>query len=182
MKLEPVDHSNRLWRITDVVSTDLLQDIQTYDWNNAPAEVTFAIPNCQRFTMSVELIPLLQKLDTQLRQAVSKISQTLGLHFSFFYTDYWLDRPGWTVPMHTDSFIACSLQLYWVGDSGTGTTFYNSNDVYDVKYQFDFTPNTGYLMLNMVEHDAQPLQWHAMLTPITSPRLSSYTRLGPYHR
>jgi hypothetical protein len=49
--------------------------------------------------------------------------------------------------------------------------------------QFEFLPNSGYLMLNQLHCDgSQPLQWHGMLTavPAHQIRLTTYTVFGQY--
>lgn len=182
LSCKPVDTSGRLWLVENIIDAVLLQKIQQHDWTNAPASISQPQPGWTRKKVDVQSVPLLQQLDTALRQAVSKLEEKTGLYFSYYYNDFWLDPPGWRVPLHTDSFIYSSLQIYWLGEPGTGTSFYHTKNLADLRYQFDFVPNTGYLMLNMIEHGVQPLQWHAMTVPTTQYRFSSYTRLGPYYQ
>jgi len=87
-------------------------------------------------------------------------------------TSWWIDEAGFECPIHTDdSRVKVALQMFWIGNKDQGTVFYNDKDYSSVRKQFDFVPNTGYLMIN------SPDQYHAMMTPIPegSFRLTSYT-------
>lgn len=184
MRISATDHSNNLFVIEDVVPRDLEQALDQHDWSALTGTPSLPQPDWHRENLSPGDHVLLLELDSALRWARYEIERQLDLEFSYCYTDFWLDRGGFSVPVHTDSIIASSLQLYWHGPAHTGTTFLNSKDPQDVRYQMQFRPNSGYLMLNMSVNDIQPLQWHGMFQDLErdSIRLTSYTRLGPYWR
>ena len=186
MKLTAVDDTNRLFQVSDIVPADLVTRLQNNDWEKESGNIFLWQPDSNyaqhaRKELSIAQSPLLKELDANLRRCAQDIAQILDLDFSYYYTAYWLDPPGWKIPIHTDCYIPCSLQLYWMGEPNTGTTFLHTKSTSDVRHQFDFAANTGYLMLNMVEDGVQPLQWHGMFEPITQWRFTTYTRLGSYY-
>lgn len=184
MRIQAIDQDNNLFSVEDIVPASLAQALDQHDWSGLAGNPSLPQPGWQRSNIDASSHALLRELDAALIWSRYQIQQQLGLQFSYCYTDFWLDRGGFSVPVHTDSVIASSLQLYWHGPAGTGTTFLNSKNPNDVRYQMQFRPNSGYLMLNMSVDGVQPLQWHGMFQDIDrdSIRLTSYTRLGPYWR
>jgi|694.fasta_scaffold00284_19 hypothetical protein len=181
MEIKAIDDTNTLFSLHNLVDQDLVDQLQDIDWASVP---TLPFMSAQhRKVVVLEAVPLLQKVDTQMRQKSKVIAHKLGLEFDFYYNDFWIDFPGWSVPLHVDSQVFCSWQSYWFGPENTGTTFYTDRLGTEVKYQASFSPNTGYFMLNMPVDGAQPLNWHDMkhTIPEGQLRLTSYTRLGPYH-
>jgi hypothetical protein len=185
MRLHAVDDSNRLYFVENVVSDDLVGKLQDVNWQEQDGDYFLHQPDkdyikTARKAINIDHSPTLKELDRQLRSQSKTIADLLQLDFSYYYTDFWLDKPGWKIPVHTDLWIPCAWQMYWYGEPNTGTTFLWTQSKSDIRHQFDFRPNTGYLMLNMPEEHYQPLQWHGMFEPITQWRFTSYTRLGPY--
>jgi len=185
MRVVPVDESNRLFYVEDVISDTLLEKIQLIKWQDQTGPLFLHQPDKDyaknaRRAIDISNSSVLKELDKQLRKQSLEIAQQLKLDFSYYYTDYWLDKPGWKIPIHTDLWIPCAWQMYWYGESNTGTTFLWTKSKDDLRHQFEFKPNTGYLMLNLPQDNYQPLQWHGMFKPITQFRFTSYTRLGPY--
>ena len=182
MKVTAVDSSLDLFVVDDVVEPSLVKALQHIDWQQMTGVGNLPQEAWPRLNLTWHCQPLIRELDTQLRWARYEIERELGLYFSYCHSDYWLDQGNISVPVHTDSIIASSMQLYWCGPAESGTRFLNSKDPQDVRYQCEFRPNSGYLMLNMPRDGVQPLQWHCMLadTPKDQLRFSSYTRLGAY--
>ena len=182
MKVTAVDSSQNLFIIDEVVDTSLIRDLNNVDWQQISGVSNLPQQSWPRLNLTWHDQPVIRELDKQLRWARYRLERELGLYFSYCYSDYWLDQGDISVPVHTDSIIASSMQLYWLGAAESGTTFLNSKDPQDVRYQCEFRPNSGYLMLNMPCNGIQPLQWHCMLTemPKDQLRFSSYTRLGAY--
>jgi hypothetical protein len=182
MRIEATDSHNTLFVVDDVVDQALVRQLQEQDWSKLSGVPSLPHPNWNRTSLSWEQTPLLRELDIQIRSAKREIESALGLEFTYYYNDFWLDRGGFSVPIHTDSDLHSSLQLYWVGPLSTGTTFLWSRDPKDIRYQMQFRPNSGYLMLNQPVDGTQFLQWHGMfetLSPDTL-RLTSYARFGSY--
>ena len=182
MRVKQID--NRLYAVQDIVTDELSSLLLTHDWSTEHGNMFLNQPGAYVYTarkaLDITRSKILKRLDMELRQAVKTLSKLINLEFSYYYTDFWFDPPGFEIPMHTDCFVPCSFQVYWVGESNTGTTFCNTKQQNDLRYQFDFIPNTGYLMLNLPEDNFQPLQWHGMFQPITKNRFTTYSRLGPY--
>jgi hypothetical protein len=182
MRVTAVDSVRDLFVIEEVVEPSLIKHLNNIDWYQMAGIDNLPQSDWPRLNLFWHHQPVLKELDTQLRWARYEIERQLGLYFSYCYTDYWLDQGDLSVPVHTDSIIASSMQLYWIGPADSGTTFLNTKDPKDVRYQCKFRPNSGYLMLNMPRDGMQPLLWHCMLTkmPKDQLRFSSYTRLGSY--
>jgi hypothetical protein len=180
MKVTQITDDKTLWAVEDVVDQTLVDKLQEINWWEIPTVPFMSVQD--RKIVVLEAVPLLQKIDSQMRAQAHALAKMLDLEFDFYYNDFWLDYPGWTVPMHTDSAVFSSWQMYWAGPSTTGTTFYHDRLASAVRYQAPFKPNTGYVMLNMPKDGVQELNWHDMRVPIpeNSIRLTSYTRLGPY--
>lgn len=180
MKVTQITDDKTLWAVEDVVDKHLVDQLHTIDWNTVPTMPFMSVNN--RKVVVLEAVPLLQQIDSQMRTQSKVLAKKLNLEFDFYYNDFWLDLPGWTVPMHTDSAVFSSWQMYWFGPENTGTTFYEDRLASAVKYQAPFVANTGYLMLNMPKFGVQELNWHDMRVPVpdSTLRLTSYTRLGPY--
>lgn len=169
--------SGRLWQVTDLLPADQAEDIISTDWMNLPwtiapqqqgwlrREIKWNHPSSQRFA---------RYIDSQL----DAINQAVGTNFVRSAGQFWVDRPGFAVDMHTDGHLANSLQMYWIAPDETyGTGFYNYKNKDSLLHQFLSRPNTGYLMLNHRNDDgSQPLQWHGMFNPVPEGhiRVSSY--------
>lgn len=182
MRIRAVDNNQDLYILDEIVDPALIDELHRIDWQLIPGVGNLPQQDWPRLNLRWRHQPLLQELDAQLRWFRYELERQLGLFFSYCYTDYWLDRGGLSVPVHTDSIIASSMQLYWMGPAESGTTFLNSKNPNDIRYQCEFRPNSGYLMLNMPRDGVQHLQWHCMSAKLSEHclRFSSYTRLGAY--
>jgi hypothetical protein len=174
-----VDDRNRLWSVEDLLPAEQVQEIITIDWSSlawspsggqetwARRQVNWDDPTAQRFG---------QYINAQLPE----INRALGTEFQQCGGHFWIDQPGFTVPLHTDGHVPNAMQMYWImpgAEWGTGFYRYKSTD--SLLYQTQSLPNTGYIMLNHLAEDGhQPLLWHAMLNPVPEGtiRVSSYWR------
>jgi len=174
MKLTAVDDTNRLFLVEDLLPVDTVNQILNLELDT----LLWRCPEYQAGwrRRELSLTPVLEDINSQISDSV------LGTEFEFDFvsTKWWLDEPGFTVDIHTDGHLPSSMQIFWIAESTKyATAFYNSKNSKDVRYQFDFVANTGYMMLNGLDSTgAQPLQWHGMLNPTTKFRLTSYTTFG----
>lgn len=184
MILEPID--DRLYKVSNVLPDELVQQLVELNWLNFPYYTDDRMPNRQSMYLH-GLNDIVTQAEVIFHNLYTQIEETCNIQFvreEHVNTSWWYDSPGFRVPLHTDGQLPSTLQLFWsAAGEQYGTKFYNSKQVHDVKYDFPFIPNTGYLMLNCPDIDgAQPLQWHGMLNPVPEGtyRLTSYTRFGTY--
>ena len=98
-------------------------------------------------------------------------------------TAFWVDEPGFICPIHTDGLLPGSVHIMWYGKSNLGTTFYHDKNLDSVRYQVEFKPNNGYIMINQPDlSGVQPLLWHAMMNPVPQNdyRVTSYTMINVF--
>lgn len=184
MLLEPID--NRLYKVSNVLPDELVTKILEIAWEEFSYETDERMPH--RKTIFAHGEPgILTQAETIFHNLYKQIEETCKIQFSrdiYFNTIWWYNQPGFKVGTHTDGHLPSSLQLFWSAPGEQyGTKFYNSKCETDIKYDFPFIPNTGYLMLNCPNPDgSQPLQWHGMphYVPEGSHRLTSYTQFGTY--
>lgn len=98
-------------------------------------------------------------------------------------TAFWVDEPGFICPIHTDGTLPGSIHIMWHGTPNLGTTFYKHKDLNSLRYQVEFIPNNGYIMINQPDDSGtQPLLWHAMMNPVPQNdyRVTSYTMINVF--
>jgi len=187
MKITQVDDNGRLFRVEELLPTELMGQILDLDWNSLPWQREDQQEMWARKSVSKESVPVLREACQYIAGLHHWLEERFQIQFeygtNFGNTNWWIDQPGFTTPMHTDGELPLSLQMYYVGNQNLGTSFYTYNNEGALIKKFDFLPNTGYLMLNGKNPDgSQPLHWHAMLTPVPANtiRVSSYTVFPNY--
>jgi hypothetical protein len=116
-------------------------------------------------------------LKTKWEQITQQLGPSGWPYPTYPESTFWLDEPGFDCGIHTDGELPGAMQLYWIGNSNLGTTFYHNKNGKNIRVQFKFVANQGYVMINLPDHHGyQLLQWHGMLTPVPKDtfRLSSY--------
>lgn len=182
MIIEPIDSERRLFAIRDILSLDLVEQLQQLDWLDLPFGSQPGQETWPRRLL--EPNPTLTKITEQLYNHIQELGNACGVEFKYPSTGWWLDEPGFTVSIHTDGHLPCSMQIFWVMPTEQhGTVFYNSKVPKDIRFAPKGIPNTGYIMLNLPDSNgAQPLHWHGMLNPVPKDtfRVCSYTTFGTY--
>lgn len=180
MNVTAVDSTNRLFLVEDILPKDMISQLHNVDW----LSLEWKRPTAQEKWLRRELAitPELSTLNDSIAVCLPVLEQECNVQFSSMYTTWWLDEPGFKVDIHTDGHLPSAMQLFWIAESEDfGTAFYNSKNRTDLRHQFMFCPNSGYLMLNgLDQHGAQPLQWHGMLKRTSTVRITSYTTFGSY--
>ena len=184
MKITAIDDTRRLFRVEDIVSPELLAELEQLDWSNVPwtrQPMQEAWPR----RLLEPTHPTLDKVITCINDALAQVCEVCNINIGgIVTTGFWLDEPGFTVSIHTDGHLPGSMQLFWVMPSKQhGTVFYNSKRPEDVRFAPESIPNTGYIMLNKLNEDgSQPLHWHGMLNPVPegTVRVTSYTVISTY--
>lgn len=178
MLITPVDHEPNLFQVHNAVSADLVAQIQQTDWLSQPWTPQEGQESWSRRRLINTSIAWIGQWDqeiaaqwNQIETAVSRPLQPYG------GTAWWVDEPGFTCAMHTDGEMPGSMHLVW---QGPGTAFYWYKDPTTLRWQTPSTANAGYVMINQPDADgSRKLLWHAMLTPSTIYRVTSYTWIVP---
>jgi len=180
MNIQPVDSTNNLFSIVDVVPDDLVKQIVNTDWMSLDYTRGLLQETWPRRRITDSAIPWLDQWETHLRSVWDQIIHSIQSdppvqYLGYGSTAWWVDEPGFDCAMHTDGELPGTMQLYWIGDDDQGTGFYHSNNVKDLRHQFEFVPNRGYIAV-------RDPQWHAMLKTVRPGqfRVSSYSWIVPY--
>lgn len=178
MQICAVDQENNLFRVENVISDQLSQQVLATDWLSLPWTRQQGQENWARRRIVDNAIPWVSQWHRELSQAWPEIQRQLGVKLAPYYgTAFWLDEQDFTCSMHTDGELPGSLHMTW---TGPGTTFYWYRDPASVRYQTPSQPNSGYIMINQPDATGyRKLLWHAMLTPVENFRVTSYTWITP---
>jgi hypothetical protein len=180
MQITPVDSENNLFRVENVVSAELSQQVQATDWTILPWTRQPGQEQWARRCIVDSAISWMSQWHEEMNSLWPSISDALGIAIApYCGTAFWLDEQGFTCGMHTDGELPGSLHMTWIG---SGTTFYWHNNPNTVRYQIPSQPNAGYIMTNVPDNNSyRKLQWHAMLNPVPKNtfRLTSYTWIIP---
>jgi hypothetical protein len=178
MQITPVDSENNLFKVEDVFTLNLVEQILATDWLNIPWKRQEGQENWARRRLDNSTLPWINEWDSQLGQAWDSIEEAVGIKLQPYYgTGFWLDEDGFTCDMHTDGELPGSLHMPWIGP---GTSFYWHKDPNTLRYQVPSTVNAGYIMINRADETGyRKLLWHAMLTPVKNFRITSYTWITP---
>jgi hypothetical protein len=176
-RIVPVDSDHRVWSVEDLLPADLAEEITHTPWLDLAWQPSIGQESWPRRMISWQDAQA-QQLSQLISAELPQINQALGTRFTQAGGHFWVDLPGFTVPIHTDGHLPNSMQLYWtVPGPEWGTGFYRYKQTDSLIYQCVSRPNSGYIMLNHLEDNgSQPLLWHAMLNPVPEGtiRVSSY--------
>jgi len=175
-KIIDTDGTGRIYQVNKLLTDVEVEDVMATDWLALPwrrGELQEQWP--RRWIAACDK---LNQLNSYVDSKFNLIKQLTGKNFSNMHTHWWVDEPGFTVPMHTDGHLSYTMQLYWeVPGEEYGTVFYYYNNVNQVRFRALSVPNHGYLMDNHCENNYQLLHWHAMLNKVPEGkiRVSSYS-------
>ena len=173
----PVDDSNRLWQVCDLLPAEQAEEIQATDWSSLHTHLSLRQESWTRRQVALD-DPVSQRYNAYINSQLPQVNQALGTNFERSSGHFWIDPPGFTVGLHTDGHRPNAMQLYWtVPGPEWGTGFYRHKRQDSLLYQFRSQPNSGYIMLNHLAADgSQPLLWHGMFCPVPEGhiRVTSY--------
>jgi hypothetical protein len=178
VQITPVDSENNLFRVENIFTPNLVQQVLATNWLSIPWQRQEGQENWARRRLENLALPWANEWDQQLGHAWNDIATAVGIKLQPYYgTGFWLDEDGFTCSMHTDGELPGSLHMTWIGP---GTSFYWHKDLSTLRYQVPSTPNSGYIMINRADDTGyRKLLWHAMLTPVENFRITSYTWITP---
>lgn len=175
MNILAVDDVLNLFQVSDIYPQELLAEFTAIDH----LQTDWRKEDWQHQYPRRRLIYAADSIYTQLENCVKAHLQTIGKFVDVDMvacdTGFWLDLPGFCMNPHLDNDgVRASMQVYLnTNQSSLGTVFYNPDN--SVRYQSQYAPNTGYIMIN------GPQQTHGMNNPVPadSYRISSYTWFYP---
>jgi hypothetical protein len=176
-QFHPVDDQGRVWQVQDLLPPDQADEILATPWRELPHQPALQ-QECWRRRQVIAADDHALRYTHYINQCLPQINLALGTAFRHSTGHFWVDLPGFQVPLHTDGHLPTAMQIYWtVPDLTYGTGFYRYRNPDSLYYQFESRPNSGYIMLNHAREDgSQPLLWHAMLNPVPEGaiRVTSY--------
>lgn len=184
MIIGPVDQDQNLFHIRQAMPESLINKIINTDWLSMPWTRPQLQAHWKRRKINNSAIPWIGEWNTAMNLLWAEIVNFLGdrgwAHETYPDTVFWLDEPDFRCGMHVDGGLIGAMQLFWIGDIDNGTCFYNTKNFDDLRYQFSFLSNQGYLTITVpTAENFTPLLWHAMPTPVKQNtfRITSYTRV-----
>jgi len=140
--ISSVKDLNRLFAINNAVSDHLLDEMQQVDWLSRPNARDDNLPQRYRLT---EHLDVQWRVDRAINDLLLRLNDVAGTSYARAISTWHLCLSGSRCPLHTDGQKPNVMILYWhTPGPEFGTTFYNSEDVNDVLWQFAGTPNTGF--------------------------------------
>ena len=186
MIVKSINNSNRLFQIGNIFPESLVQEILTLPWENMTRHPGELYEHPSRRRVYATQYNALEIASKYIQDCLCNIEEFCKIIFinRCPTTVWWYDEPHFDSILHTDGHLPSAMQLFWIAPSEDfATQFYNFKNVNTIISDLKFTPNSGYLMLNMPNKDgSQPLQWHGMLNkvPKNTHRITSYTTFGTY--
>ena len=179
--IRSVDSASRLWSVEDLLPAEQAQELAAVDWMS----LAWSLIGGQESWPRRQIVwndPTAQRFGQYINAQLPQINQALGTDFARSGGHFWVDLPGFCMPLHTDGHVPNAMQMYWIMPGPEwGTGFYHYKRTDSLMYQCVSRPNSGYIMLNHLAPDgSQPLLWHAMLNPVPEGtiRVSSYWRFS----
>lgn len=182
MIIVPVDNRLNLFRVENVLSEKTIEKIQQENFANYPYELQEGQLDWNRKKLLSN--DLFKQIDVEFNNKLDKIELATNVSFitKHCYSSFWLDYSGFLCPVHEDGAErgytpAMAMQLYLSeSPDKLGTTWYYDANGKQIRYEFPYKINTGYLMFN------GPGQWHGMINAIPAGhnRISSYTYFGEF--
>lgn len=178
MFVTPIDSENNLFRVEHAVSANLAGQIAATDWHNLPWQPQEGQESWLRRRINDNVLPWIEQWHAEIAQAWPTIEHGIGRKLQpYFGTAWWVDEPGFVCALHTDGEMPGSMHLTW---QGPGTAFYWYKNQNNLRWQCPSVSNAGYVMINQPDSDgSRRLLWHAMLTPVSYYRVTSYTWIVP---
>lgn len=180
MLLESVDQEPNLYRVSDVMSSDLVSKIMAMPWLDLPWQPLEGQSQRGRRCVSESCLPWSLEWDLACHALCAKISAAIGYDMGdYVRTAWYLDEPGYVCQLHPNDEMPGNMHLCWIGARiDLGTTFYWYNDLASKRCQFAMATNAGYVAISRPNHNGtKNLLWNGMLEPVprNTFRLSSHS-------
>lgn len=168
MRITAIDQHNDLFSVSDVLTDVLLQKLSQeplscmaytkQEWQeDVPRRKLYQFPGST-----------LESIHEHINQQKHQIGDAIGQNIHSIDTAFWYDQEGFDFTAHIDNpGVDKVMQIYLSDCKGAGTVFYNIDDSEVIEYddeqqynytgihppanvreQFEFETNTGYLMIN----------------------------------
>mgnify|MGYP001231604178 CR=1 FL=1 len=160
MQIASIDDGNDLYLVTGIIKEATLRDLHKIDLHSYKHHGAYMQEDSLRRELEFDSNDMLNQITTDINAQENRdaFSEVLEYKVQEIGTSFWWDTPGYTIGVHNDQeWIDRVLQIYlWPNDKNLGTVFYEDDEV---RYAFDYIPNTGYLMNNKGQR-------HGMTVPV----------------
>ena len=176
MNIHPVDSEKNLFSITDVYSKELIDKIQKLDLLSYPHKPVEWQEHAPRRLIMFDDDDILAQLNKENTANMSSIADAIGVPLYKIITNLWLDHSQFNMGIHLDNpGVDIAMQVYLLpNDISLGTKFYYSDDESQLRHNFPYAVNSGYIMIN------GPKQYHGIpvSVPANTLRCSTYSYLN----
>lgn len=169
MKITAVDASNNLFLVEEFAPAELVSAVVQTPWIDLPWSPPPGQSNMIRKLVDPSECTWYSQWVSHCSRTWPQFEDILGRKInSYAYTNWWLDQPGFTCPIHLDNKkVVNGFQLMWIGEPGQGTKFYSDGLGTQLRYEFPMQANTGYLMVTRPGYDQRhEFQWHGMMQAV----------------
>jgi len=167
MIINAIDDRNDLFAIKNIIPNNLIEELSNEDITNYTFERQPWQEHFCRYRVCYEQNTVIGKIVHSVNSLPKEINKFIGSDFSHIDVSVWYDYEGFEMHKHIDNpSVSNAMQIYLdEGNINLGTTFYFVNDEdievkddeqqwhlknynLDERHNFEYVPNTGYLMLN----------------------------------
>jgi len=190
MNITAIDSRKDYFRVKDVLSNETMDKLSEVELEDISWKKQEWQEDWERRKLDIVSGSILEQISKEIDSHKETIGKAVGKNIKHIDVAFWLDMPGFTVPLHIDNpGVDIALQLYLKDCDNAGTRFYTPKDeeieIRDdeqhwwyfgskenapLRHAFNCVKNTGYLQFN------GPKQLHGV--PITlgknDLRLSAY--------
>jgi hypothetical protein len=175
MIITPIDKKHNLFSVKNAYSNELINKIQNLDIMSYQRLKVGGQEERSRYLLQWDDTDVFARFNAETTENLLIISKNIGIELKEAFTNVWVDYNQFTMSIHEDNpSVSVAMQIYLLpNDINIGTKFYYHNTDDSLRYDFPYTVNTGYIMIN------EPGQYHGVpfAAPIGSIRCSSYTHL-----
>lgn len=173
MIMSQIDDKPNLFSVKDVYSDELIRAIQQVDFMNYQYLRVDLQEFYPRRNIQYSNSDILAQLNKEIVKNLEQISNAIDIPLQDSGTKIWIDNEGFNMNVHVDNTVVdIALQTYLLpAQINLGTKFYHDAEGQNLRYDFPYIVNTGYIMIN------SPDQWHGIpnTVPAEAFRCSSYT-------
>ncbi len=129
MNISPVDGSNNLFTVKDVVSKELLHELSELNLMDVPWERQKKQEQKNRRCIIVEPNSVFDRINNHINSKKDIVGQSLGIEIAEIWGVFWLDLEGFSIGRHIDNpRVARVLQVYLTNNDSSPTIFFNADE------------------------------------------------------
>ena len=168
MNITEIDAKKDLFLISNLVTEELMDKLSEEVLEDIPFTKQEYQEDWKRRKLVVAPGSVFEEIQQHINSQKELLSKVIGRTINNIGTFFWLDLPGFDVPLHFDNpKVMAVMQVYLKDCDGMGTVFYNpqdneieirddaqrvhyisKNNPLSLRHALDCTKNTGYIMIN----------------------------------